>query len=357
MKILDRYILKKFLLTFLFTVSALTMIITLIDFTEKTGYFIKHQLDYPEIIEYYGAYMLFIINFITPITVFITTIFVTSRLAQHTEVIAILSSGVSFLRLLVPYMAGAMVIVVCSFSLTGWFLAKANIKRVDFETAYIDSGFSSRPQHLHIRTDPTHYLYVERYRTYNNSGTNVTIETIENNQLVEKLSARRLVWLASKEQWQLQDWVRRKLEQPEAQIEQGDTLDVAISLHPKDFSINPRLHEILTLPELDAHIASLKNKGADNVHIFLTEKYVRYMTPFAAIILTFMGVLVAARKSRGGMGPQLALGFILAFVYIAFFFFAKGIAQAKGTHLLLTVWTPNIIFTTISILLYKLLPQ
>lgn len=357
MKILDRYILKGFLFSFLFVVITLTLIITLVDFTEKTGYFIRHQLGYAEVMEYYGAYMLFIVNFITPITVFITTVFVTSRLAQHTEIVAMLSSGVSLLRILAPYMAGAMVIVLCSFSLTGWFLAKANIKRVAFETEYIPSSFSSRSQHLHIRVDPTHYLYVERYRTYNNSGTNVTIETIENNQLLEKLSAKKIEWLAAEGQWCLQDWVRRKIEGLEERIEQGPTLNIPLNIHPNDFSINPKLHETLTLPELNAHIASLKSKGADNVHIFLTEKYVRYMTPFAALILTFIGVVVAARKSRGGMGPQLAAGFILACVYIAFFFFSKGIAQAKGTNLLLTLWTPNIVFTAIGITLYKLLPK
>lgn len=357
MKILDRYILKKFFFSFLFVVITLTLVITLIDFTEKTGIFIQHQLGYSELIPYYGAYMLFVINFITPITVFITTVFVTLRLAQHTEIIAALSSGVSFLRLLAPYMAGAMVIVLCSFSLTGWFLAKANSKRVAFETEYIDGPFRGRTQHLHIRLDATHYLYVERYRAYNHSGTNATLETIEDNQLIEKVSARRLVWLKAEEKWRLQDWMRRKIDDQGEQVEQGTNLDIALDLHPDDFSINPRLYETLTLPELNRHIESLKNKGADNVHTFLTEKYVRYMTPFAAIILTFIGVVVAARKSRGGMGPQLAAGFILACIYIAFFFFAKGVAQAKGTQLLLTVWTPNIVFTIIGITLYKLLPQ
>ena len=357
MKILDRYILRKFLFSFLFVVVTFTLVITLVDFTEKTGIFIRHQLGYREVMAYYGAYMLFIVNFITPIAVFITIVFVTSRLAQHTEVIASLSGGISFLRLLTPYMVGATIIALGSFSLTGWFLAKANIKRVSFETEYIKGALSSRSRHLHIRTDPTHYLYVEHYRTYSNSGTNVTIETVEDDQLLEKLSAKRITWLESEEKWRLHDWVRRKIEEKEERIEQGATLDMSINLHPKDFSINPRLHETLTLPELSTHIESLKNKGADNVHIFLTEKYVRYMTPFAALILTFIGVVVAARKSRGGMGPQLAAGFILAFTYIACFFFAKGFAENKGTQLLLTVWTPNIIFSFIGIILYRLLPQ
>lgn len=357
MQLLDRYILKRFLSSFLFVVVTFTVIITLVDFTEKTGFFIRHQLEAQEVIEYYGTYMLFIVNFITPITVFVTTVFVTYRLAQHTEIVAMLSSGVSFLRILAPYMVGAMIIALCSFALTGWFLAKANIKRVAFETEYIPNSFSNRSQHLHIRTDPTHYLYVERYRTYNNSGTNVTIEAIEDHQLLEKLSAQKITWLGSEEKWRLHDWVRRTIEDLGERVEQGTILDVSLNLHPNDFSINPRLHETLTLPELDAHIKSLRNKGADNVHLFLTEKYVRYMTPFAALILTFIGVVVAARKSRSGSGLQLALGFILACAYITFFFFAKGIAQAKGTHLLLTIWTPNVVFTTIGIVLYRLFPQ
>ena len=357
MKTLDRYILKKFLFSFLFALIMLTVIITLIDFTEKNECFIRHKLGYKVLIEYYTAYVLAVINFITPITVFITTVFVTSRLAQHTEIIAVLSSGVSFLRLLVPYLVGAMAIVLCSFSLTGWMIAKANIKRIAFETEYIDGAFRSRSQHLHIRIDPERYLYVERYRTHSNSGTNVTIETIRDNQLLEKLSANRIEWLAAEKKWRLQDWTLRKMEGLEEHVQQGGARDMLLNIHPNDFSINPRLHETLTLPELDVHIESLKNKGADSVHIFLTEKYARYMSPFAAIILTFMGVVVSARKARRGIGLQLALGFILAFVYIGFFLFAKGVARAKGTHLLLTVWTPNLVFAAVSIILYRLLPK
>jgi lipopolysaccharide export system permease protein len=358
MKLLDRYILKKFLYSFLLVLLMLTTIITLIDFTEKNGQFIKHKLGYEEIIDYYyNGYIPFIINFITPISVFVTTVFVTSRLAQRTEIIAIMGSGVSFLRFLAPYLAGAMAITICSFALTGWILANANMKRVAFETEYIDGFFHNRSQHLHIRIAPDRYFYVERYRTYNNSGTNVTIETVKDNRLLEKLSAKKIKWLREEEKWQLQDWMIRKMEGPEEHIQLGNTLDTVLSIHPNDFSMNPKLHETLTLPELHTQIETLKSQGADNVHIFLTEKYVRYMSPFAAIILTFMGVVVSARKTRRGIGLQLAAGFILAFVYIAFFLFSKGIAEAKGTHLLLTVWMPNIVFSVLGIILYRLTPK
>ncbi len=357
MKLLDRYILKKFLLSFLFALSMLTVIIILIDFTEKNGIFIRHKLGYLEIIRYYSAYMFFIINFVTPITVFVTTVFITSRLAQCTEIIAMLSSGVNFLRLLMPYLAGAMIIVLGNFSLTGWFLAKANMKRIAFEEEYVNGVAWNTSQHLHIRLDPTHYLYVERYWVYNNSGTNVTIETISDHQLLEKLSAEKMTWLESEKKWRLKNWVWRKIDGLEESIQQGKILDKVLDIGPSDFIINPRLHETLTLPELNSHIESLKNKGADNIYIFLVEKYVRYMTPFAALILTFMGVVISARKLRRGMDLQIALGFILAFVYIALYQFARGVAEAKGTQLLLTVWTPNIIFSAISVVLYRFLPR
>ncbi len=357
MKILDRYILKKFLFTFSFILGMLIVVITLVDFAEKNEYYIRYNLSYQELLEYYAAYIPFIINLLTPITVFITTVFVTSRLAQRTEIIAILSSGVSFPRFLFPYFMGAMVIVLFSFSLTGWILAKSNIKRIAFESEYIDQGLHSRSKHLHIRLASDTYLYVQRYRTYNNSGINVTIETIRDNQLVEKLSSQRMQWLEEEKKWRLKDWMVRKIDGLEEHISYGSTVDRTLNLHPNDFSINPRAHETLTLPELNAYIKSLKDKGADNVHIFLTEKYVRYMSPFAAIILTFIGIVVSAHKTRGGVGLQIALGFILAFVYIALFLFSRGIAEAKGTYLLLTIWTPNIIFSILGAFLYRFMPK
>jgi lipopolysaccharide export system permease protein len=358
MKILDRYILKKFLYSFLFIIAILTVVITLIDFTEKNGEFIKHKLGYREIANYYYyGYIPFIVNFITPVSVFVTTVFVTSRLAQRTEIVAILSSGVDLARFTAPYLAGAMAITLCSFVLTGWVLAEANMKRVAFETEYISGPFHSRSQHLHIRIAPDRYFYVEHYRTYDNSGTNVTIETVKDNQLLEKLSAKRIKWLQQAGRWQLQDWTIRKIEGLREHVQYGEILDLFLNIHPNDFIINPKLHETLTLPKLSTHIEMLKSKEADNVHIFLTEKYVRYMSPCSAIILTLIGVVVSARKTRQGTGFSLAIGFILAFAYIACFLFSKGIAEAKGTHLLLTVWMPNIVFSVLGIILYRFTPK
>lgn len=357
MKTLDRYILQQFLFTFLFVLLLIVGVIMVLDITEKHEAFIKHQLSYQEILGYYQAFLPFMTNMVTPITIFITTVFITSRLAQRTEVIASLSGGISFARLLVPYFIGAAFITLFSFMLTGWILADVNKKRGAFETAYIDSPLRSNPEHLHIRLAPDTYLYVGHYQRYTGVGTDVTLETISQNRLVAKLSAKKMQWIAEAGKWRFSDWMYRKINGLEECISQGDRLDMTLDLHPDDLVVNPKLHETLTLPELGAYIQRLKDKGMDDVHIFLTEKYVRYMSPFAAMILTFMGVVISARKARRGMGLQIALGFALALIYIALFLFAKGTAAVKGKHLLLTLWMPNLIFTMISCFLYRLVPK
>jgi lipopolysaccharide export system permease protein len=357
MKLLDRYILKKFLFSFLFILLLIILIITVIDVTEKNDYFIKHKLTYREIIHYYYSFLPFMANMVTPITVFITTVFVTSRLAQRTEIIAILSGGISFIRFLVPYLIGSIVIAIGSFLLTGWILADANKKRVTFEIKYIDGPLRTSSKNIHIKLSEDTYLYVGYYRSYNNTGSDITVETIRDFQLIEKLSAKSMRWVAEKELWELKDWINRKIDGLDEKITYGEFQEIALNLHPDDFIINPKLHEMLTLTELNTYIKKLQAKGADNLHVFLTEKYVRYMSPFAAILLTFMGVVICARKSRGGVGLQIAIGFILALVYIALFLFSKGAANVKGTHLLLTIWLPNIIFSLVSLFLYRLTPK
>lgn len=357
MKLLDRYILKKFLFSFVFTLILIIFIITVIDVTEKNDYFIKNNLTYGAILKYYYSFLPYMTTFVTPITVFITTVFVTSRLAQRTEIIAILGGGISFMRFLAPYFIGSSIIAICSFVLTGWILAGANKNRVAFETQYIDGPLRMNSKNIHVKISEDTYLYVGHYRNYKNTGADVTIETIRDCQLVEKLSAKAMRWLAEDEKWELQDWVNREINGLEETITHGALLELAFNLHPDDFSINPKLQEMLTLTELNAYIKKLRAKGTDSLNVFLTEKYVRYMSPFAAILLTFMGVVVCARKSRGGVALQIALGFILAIVYIALFLFAKGAATVKGNHLLLTVWTPNLLFAAISLILYKLIPK
>lgn len=357
MKLLDRYILTKFLSAFFFVVAILVTIVCVIDLTEKNDEFIEHNLSLGTILGYYATFIPYIANFITPITVFIATVFVTSKMAGHTEIIAILSSGVSFKRMMVPYLLGASIIAAFSFALTGYILPNANKKRVAFEIKYIKSPFRFTERNIHMKIGPATYAYLESYNVDVNIGYRFTLETIEDNQLKEKLSARRLEWNPEAEKWMLKEWQHRILKADREIFTQGMQLDTTLAITPKDFGSTYHLQETFTLPELQAYIDELKVRGADNIVIYEIEKYVRYMSPFAALILTFIGVIVSSRKSRGGSGLMIAIGFLLAFLYILLFVFAKSIAEAKALNPIIAVWVPNILFTIVGAVLYRTVPR
>lgn len=357
MKIIDKYILKKFLYTFFAILIMLSLVVALVDFTNKNETFIRNELSYKEIFEYYFAFLPFIINFLAPIIVFITIIFVTSRLAQRSEIIAILCGGINYLRFMRPYLIGASFISLLSFILMGWVLAEANKKRIDYEDRLGFSIFFSPCKYLHIRISPESYLYIEKYRSMARMGINATLETIIDNQMVEKLYAKYLSWEEEEQVWLLQDWTLRKIGDINEHITQGTTLKKDLNINPKDLEMNPRLYETQTLPELHKHIRDLENKQSDSVRLFRTERHIRYMAPFASIILTIMGVLVASYKSRRGVGLQISIGIALAFTYIAMFLFTRGYAEAKGSNIFLTIWTPNLLFSAITFAIYKIVPK
>ncbi|WP_017732595.1 LptF/LptG family permease [Nafulsella turpanensis] len=357
MKILDRYILKKFLTAFFFVVLILVTIICVIDITEKNDNFIQHDLSLSQVLGYYLDFIPYIANFITPITVFIATVFVTSKMAGHTEIIAILSSGVSFRRMMVPYMMGATIIAILSFFLTGYVLPNANKDRIAFEIAYVKKPFRFTDRNIHIKVAPKSYAYLESYNNDSEVGYRFSLETIDENELKAKLTARRLEWDSASSKWTLRDWELRKIKGMEEQVSRGATMDTLISLKPSDFSSTYQLQETFTLPELNNYIAELKERGADNIIIYEIEKYIRYMSPFAALILTFIGLIMSSRKSRGGSGLMIAMGFGIAFVYILFFVLAKSIAEAKALSPVIAVWVPNIVFSIVGLILYRTVPR
>lgn len=357
MYILDRYILKKFIATFVAIILMLSLIVALVDFANKNDSFIRHEFSRAQVLDYYRVFLPFIVNFLTPIIVFITVIFITSRLAQRTEVIAILSSGMSYARFMRPFLLGAVLISLFSFVLMGWVLASANKRRIDYDDQIGVSVFFLPAKYLHIRVSPTEYLYIEKYRSVSNTGTNATIETILENEVVEKFYAKTVDWIEDRGMWVFRDWTLRVLGGMKENISQGSMIEKQLNIDPKDLAMNPRLYEMQTLPELLRHIRELKTKQADSVRYFITEMHIRFMVPFASIILTLMGVLVASYKSRRGAGLQISFGIALAFVYIAMFLFTRGYAEVKGTNIFLTIWTPNLIFSFITYVMYRLVPK
>jgi lipopolysaccharide export system permease protein len=357
MKILDKYILKKLLSTFVFVVLIILAIVVVIDYTEKNDDFMEHQLTFIDILPYYAAFIPWIANLITPITIFIATVFVTSKMAGHTEIVAMLAGGMSFRRLLVPYFMGAIIIAVVSFFLNSYFIPEANKTRIAFEAAYVQKPFYYSDRDIHIKIAPETYAYMESYNNQRDVGYRFTLEKIVNQELKEKLSARRIEWDSAKASWTVKDWELRTLDGMKEMVTSGKELDTLLNITPDDFESDKGLQETLTMTELNNYIDLLKDRGADNVKVYLIERYIRYMSPFATLILVFIGVVVSSKKTRGGTGFQIALGFVIAFVFIIFFILSKAIAENSTMNPILAVWIPNIVFTFVGLLLYKLTPR
>ncbi|WP_031526220.1 LptF/LptG family permease [Dyadobacter crusticola] len=357
-KILDRYLIKNFLITYVFVAFVIVLIICMIDYTEKVDDFLEKKAPLREIlIDYYLNLIPYWINYISPLMVFIATVFFTSRIAARTEIIAILSSGISFGRMLLPYMVGAMILGAVTFLQVGWILPKANKIRNSFEKTYVKDQFYFSGHNVHITIAPDVYAYLESYNNSSMTGNKFTMETIKGNQLVQKFYADKIVWQPKKGKWTMQNYQVRTLDSLGEKLSQGMEIDTTINLSPKDFESDYNLFETFTLPELNAHIDLLKSRGSDGLEVYLIEKYIRFTQPFAILILTAIGVIVSARKSRRGVGWQIALGFMLAFIYILFFLLSKGVAEAGTINTLFAVWLPNIVFSCIGLILYKTLPR
>jgi lipopolysaccharide export system permease protein len=299
----------------------------------------------------------YVANMITPITTFIAVVFITAKMAGHSEIIALLSSGISFRRLMRSYLYGAIIIALVNFILTGWIIPNSNKDRIAFELQYFEKPFHFSDRDIHIKVAPDSYFYLEQYNNQSKVGYKFTLETIRDHQLLAKLSAQRIEWNEDSGTWELRRWELRKFDGFKEEFKAGENLDTTINITPKDFDNDWRLFETLTLNELNEHIALLKSRGAEDVIVYEVEKQTRYASPFTVLMLTFIGLFVSARKARGGTGFQIALGFLISFIYILVFWFSKTLAEAGGLPPALAIWIPNIIFSAVGFLLYKTVPR
>jgi lipopolysaccharide export system permease protein len=369
MKLIDQYILKRFLSTFFFVVLILLAVIIVIDLTDKMDKFAKAGVTASQIALYYVDYVFWIGSLVTPITIFIATVYVCAQMAGRTEIIAILSSGVSFKRFLLPFFMGAFIVAVISFVLTGWIIPDSNKSRLAFEVQYLKNKYYFDKRNIHIQVAPDVILYLQSYNNSTNVGYHFTIEKFEGKKLIEKLTAARIEWDTTKQKWTLRDYKIKKIDRifettsrprPRARndsLVSGTSLDTALVIHPKEFESDYRKYDGMTLTELNDYIETLKTRGSAGVESYIVEKHTRYSSPFTIFILVFMGTIVASRKSRGGTGLQIALGFTLSFIFILFFTLFRTFAEAGSTPPQISVWIPNIVFGIISITMYKYFPR
>ncbi len=361
MKKLDLYILRKFLGTYFFAILLIISISVVFDVTEKIDNFFETGAPLKAIVfDYYKNFIPYFANLFTPLFVFIAVIFFTSKMAYQTEIIAILSSGVSFRRMMFPYFLGAAVIGLFSFLLGGYVIPPANQTRIQFENEYVKKNKSGKGlEKIHMQIEPGVFVYMDKYRTYSGNGDYFSMEKYDGKELIGKLSSRYAKYDTISGKWQLRNYVLREFSNGiEHKISSGSKMDTLIpNVTPKDFKEERKYFEMMTNTELGDYIDEQKARGVGNLEEFLIEKYKRVASPFSAFILTLIGVSLASRKVRGGMGLHIGVGIALSFSYILFMTISTTFAVNGNMNPLLAVWLPNIVFTAIGLYLYMRAPK
>ena len=355
---LDLYIIRKFLGTFFFAIVLIISITIVFDFSEKIDNFIDKEAPFKAVIlDYYVNFIPYFANLFSALFTFVSVIYFTSKMAYDTEIIAILSSGISFKRMMFPYFISALIIGIFSFFLSNFVIPPANAKRLDFTETYLKKRFINKERNIHRQIEPGLFIYMTNFETSSKIGYKFSLEKFEGKQLVSKLTSRSIKWNKEKEKWTIKDYVIRRIDGDKETLEKGKSIDTLLNFKPDEFSRRTNVVEAMNMMELDDFIDEQIMRGDSNISAYKIEKYRRIANPFSAFILTLIGVSLASRKVRGGMGLHLGIGLALSFSFILFMQISTVFATNGSMNPLLAVWLPNIVFSVIGIYLYRVAPK
>jgi lipopolysaccharide export system permease protein len=355
MQKLDKYIIKKFLGTFFFTLALILLIVIIFDISEKIDDFLEHEVSIKSIIvDYYFNFIPYFGNLFSPLFIFISVIFFTSKMANDTEIIAILNSGMSFKRLLKPFIISAVFLGMLSFVLGNFIIPPSNSERLDFTYKYLKNKKYSREKNIHMQIEPGQYIYMESFNSKRNIGYKFTIENFKNDKLESKLKADYIQYDTLINKWTIYKYETRIFNKNGETINSGNKIDTTLNLKPYDFVKRVSLVETMDMFELNNYIAEEELKGSEQIVYHKIEKHKRIAFPFASIILTLIAVSIASRKTRGGIGIHLGIGILIAFTYILFMQVSTTFATNSSLSPAIAVWIPNFCYMILAgILLYK----
>ena len=356
---MDLYIFKKFLGTYFFAIALIITIAVVFDVNEQIDKFVTNKAPVEAIIfDYYMNFIPYFSNLFSPLFVFIAVIFFTSKMAENSEIIAMMSTGMSFRRMLRPYMISAAIIAALTYGLGAYVIPKGNVTRLDFESKYKRKKKVEYVRNVQLEVDSGVIAYMERYENYNKTAYRFSLDKFEDKKLVSHLTARSATYdTTSVHKWTLKNYMIREMDGMRENIIKGDRLDTIIKMEPQDFLITKGMQQTMTSTELDEYIAKQKRRGFANIKEFQIEYHQRIAMSFAAFILTIIGVSLSSRKVKGGMGLYLGIGLALSFSYILFQTISATFAVNGNTPPVLAVWIPNILYTFIAIYLYRKAPR
>ena len=363
LKLLDVYILKKFLGTFVFTLLVITAIAVVIDSSEKADDFVKSGLSAWQLVtHYFIGFVPFIMSMIFPLMVFIAVIYFSSKMAGRSEFIAILAGGVRYNRMLRPYLIGSIFLSVIFWLASQYWVPRANEIRTDFQAVYVDrnSSYNSDPyrnNNYYLRVDANTFVGFRYYDTLNKTASNFFMQKLTGNKVSYNVRAETIRWDPVKKDWKLTNVVTRTIDGVREDLKKLDSMHVNLNVAPKELRRDDYLKDKLTTPELHQFIHMEELRGSEGVNTFKVELYHRDATPFSVIIMAMIGAIISSRKIRGGSGLHLALGIVMAAIFVVMDKFALTFSTKGNFPPMLAAWLPNIIFMGVAGIIYMKTPK
>ena len=350
MKILDWYIIRKFLGTYVFAIALILAITVMFDINEKLDAFLQAPLK-ATVFDYFLNFLPYFANQFSPLFTFIAVIFFTSKLADNSEIIAMLSTGMSYRRLLRPYMLSALVIAISSYVLSAYIIPPANVKRIAYTNKYVKDKSVGFGSNIQMQVAKGEIAFMSRYDKFMKTGYKFSLESFEDKKLVSRLTAQTIKW-DTLHHWTVRDYMIRDFEGNREKIRRGARLDTIIPIEPRDFLISKNDQETMTSPDLREYIKRQKERGVANIKSFEIENEKRYAMTAAAFILTVIGMSLSSKKVKGGMGMNIGIGLVLSFSYILFMTVTSSFAVSGLTSPRVAMWIPNVLYAIIAVILY-----
>lgn len=353
LKVLDIFILKKFLGTYFMATILILAVISMFDITEKLDAFLTAPIS-ETLFDYFASFLPYFANMLSPLFVFISVIFFTTKLAGNSEIIAILSSGVSFNRLLRPYMIGAAIIAALTFLLSNFIIPPGNVKRIAYTNKYVRNKSVQTGIDIQLMARPGEVVYIGRFENSSKTGYRFSYDKFNGKELVSRMTAQTATYDTTRMyHWKVRDYMIRDFDGMKETIRSGSTMDTIIPIEPRDFLISANDWETLTTPQLTEYVDKQKMRGVANIKSFEIEREKRYASTAAAFILTLIGMSLSSKKSKGGMGLNIGIGLALSFSYILFTTVTSSFAVSGLTSPFIAMQIPNVIYLTIGIFLYR----
>lgn len=351
--IIDRYILGKFLGTYFMATLLLLLVIAMFDITEKLDAFLTAPLK-ETLFDYFASFLPYFANQLSPLFVFISVIFFTTKLADNSEIIAMLSSGITFHRLLRPYMIGAAIIAALTFALSNYIIPPTNVNRIAYTNKYVKNKAVEYGTNIQLMVRPGEVAFFGRFDNTTKRGYRFSLDKFDGKSIVSRLTASSVEYDSTRQyHWKLIDYMIRDFDGMNEKIHKGSSLDSIIPIEPKDFLISSSDQETLTTPQLTEYIRKQKMRGVANIKNFEIEKEKRLAETAAAFILTLIGMSLSSKKVKGGMGLNIGIGLGLSFSYILFSTITSSFAINGYTSPAVAMQIPNIVYLIIGIILYR----